>query len=78
MSFVSTVIVERRGFWRQATRYAVTQLDDTGYLDDAFLFHIPALNVILVHPEACFLLELLPAVTLMSRLRNHGFIAHFP
>ena len=23
-------------------------------------------------------LELLPAVTLMSRLRNHGFIAHFP
>ena len=27
--------------------------------------------------EECWNLELLPAVTLMSRLRNHDFIAHF-
>lgn len=27
-----------------------------GYLDDAFLFHDPVLNIILVHPEASFAL----------------------
>ena len=49
--------MEWGGLGRHACRNVIAQLDNMSNLYDAFLFLHPALNVVLVHPEADFALN---------------------